>query len=208
MSVTVTEINIIKYRNSAIIRSKSFKLTALTASLIIVTDKAAAKIRYLIVVGYTARVNVQNTPGIAYSAIGFVSSAGTFPLTEINTAVTWAVMEFCRKAWCCFAVNNITVINSSVIRSFKNCTGRTWNKFSVFPNMCPARNKRRNTVVAFIRTAVILVIIVADTTLICVVIDRFITDLMYTGDKRERRKLRFVTGRLINIRRSRTCQEV
>ena len=88
MSVTVTEINIIKYRNSAIIRSKSFKLTAFTASLIIVTDKAAAKIRYLIIIGYTARVNVQNTPGIAYSAIGFVSSAGTFPLTEIYAAVT------------------------------------------------------------------------------------------------------------------------
>ena len=74
--------------------------------------------------------------------------------------------------------------------------------------MRPARNKRRNTVVAFIRTAVVLVVIVADASLICVVIDRFITDLMYTGDKRECRKLRFVTGRFINIRRSRTGQEV
>ena len=64
--------------------------------MIIVTDKTAAKIRYLIVVGYTARVNVQNTPGIAYSAIGFVSSAGTFPLMEVNTAIAF-FNEFARK---------------------------------------------------------------------------------------------------------------
>ena len=64
--------------------------------MIIVADKTAAKIRYLIVVGYTARVNVQNTPGIAYSAIGFVSSAATFPLTEIYTAVT-SVKKTVRK---------------------------------------------------------------------------------------------------------------
>ena len=207
VSVTVTEINIIKYRNAAIIRSKSFKLTALTASMIIVTDKTAAKIRYLIVVGYTARVNEQNTPGITYSAIGFVSSAGTFPLTEIYAAVT-SVKKTARKARRCFAVDYITIINSSFIRSFKNCAGRTGNKTSVLPNMRPARNKRRNTVVALWWISIVLVVIVADAALSCVVIGRFITDHMYTGDKRERRKLRLCAACLINVRRSRTCQEV